>query len=934
MRYAKLVFIQILAFSYLFICGCASRRVMTGKARDVRDEFLKNEYRFTQVQQPSIADTDLILRIEKQVVQKRSSEKESRMKRSLGIPGWALSFGATAGLAALGSGQIGEGNVVLGRDLIAVSLLIPPAAYFAVHRKGESEWSKAEEEIPGPFLPLSDHSVSILIPGTDYSILTKPDSKGNVELDMTRYVGFYQDGKDMEFKISLADHPEISKSFPVRSSLFASLKSNVEFLLGERGKPALPPYAITKLSLFPQSVMTKAGSSILFKLTVENRGKGPFYRLNAAIKTDQAYLGGDKFYFGKISPGDTKEAVLNLLIPYKFEGGYVKFEITFAEENDYIPDPIQGSFYVEPAAKSKLTYSYQLIDDNSGNSVGNGDGRIQKGEAVDLLLTVKNIGFAAAEDVAARISVPNLPNIEVNIPEEKLGVLGPGEWKTAKLTFTAKKTAAGNSVPIRLHISEKLWDQNIERSLEFPLEAELAPQILELRREVVAQAQEASIFGGADQQTSVIGKIQQGSSLLATGQLGDWFRVELPDGLKGWVKSGEVGIRKTDISSDEAGRVVNASNAAVIRVFEQMPPSIAVFTPESERVVVAVEATELAGLITDDKGILEYQITVNGDLVKSGDRERGFQIAPVSEPSAQTARREIRFREVLPLKEGANTVFIVASDADGLTARKEITVERTVQMPEIWAVVVGISKYLNIRDLNYADKDAEAFNDFLVHHLNVPSDHVQLLINEQATLNNVKKVIGDDLRRNAGQEDQVLIFFAGHGAVEPDLSNQDGDGMSKYLMMHDTQPDALYSTALPMDEVARMFERISSERVVYIGDACYSGASGGRTILAHQTRATLSDEFLNRLSSGKGRIILTASGANELSLEDDRIQHGVFTYHLLKGLKGEADLDGDGFVSVDEAYSYVSRIVPESTGQSQHPVKKGETEGQIIIGRK
>ncbi|MBN1893214.1 caspase family protein [bacterium] len=934
MHHNKLIYILSIYLSMIFLSGCVSRRVMTGKNRDVREEFYRNEYRFTQVQQPSITDPDLVVQIEKQVVQKRFSDKESRMKRSLGIPGWALAFGATAGLAAAGSGQIGEGNVVLGRDLIALGVLIPPAAYIAAGRKGEPQWEKAEDLVQGSFHPLTENSISIVIPGTDYSIQTKPDSQGRVELDMTRFISFYQDGKDMEFKMSLADEPGISKYFPVRSSLFASLISNVEYLLGEKGKPALPPYAVTKLSLFPQSGMTKAGSAILFKLTVENRGKGPFYRLTAALRTDKDLGSGNKFYFGKINPGDTKEAVLNMEIPYKFEGGYVKFEILFTEENDYIPDPIMGSFYIEPAGKSKLTYSYQLIDDNSGNSVGNGDGRIQKGEAIDLLLTVKNIGTAAAENVAVRISVPNLPNIEVNVPEEKLGVLGPGEWKTAKLTFTAKKTAAGNSVPIQLQISEKIWDQNIERSLDIPLEAELAPQILELRREVVAQAQEASIFGGADHQTSVIGKIQKGSSLLATGQLGDWYRVELTDGLKGWVKSGDVGIRKTDISADEAGRVVSASNASVIRIFEQMPPAIAIFTPESEHVVVAVETMELAGLITDDKGIFEYQITVNGDLVKSQDRERGFQVEPVSEPSVQTGKREIRFREVLPLKEGDNTIFIMASDADGLTAGKEITVERTVKMPEIWAVVVGISRYQKIRDLNYADKDAEAFNDFLIHHLNVPEDHIQTLTNEQATLNNVKKVIGDDLRRNAGQEDQVMIFFAGHGAVEPDLSNQDGDGLSKYLMMHDTQPDALYSTALPMDEVARMFGRISSDRVVYIGDACYSGASGGRTILTHQTRATLSDEFLNRLSTGKGRIILTASGANELSLEDDRIQHGVFTYHLLKALKGEADLDGDGFVSVDEAYSYVSRIVPESTGQSQHPVKKGETEGQIIIGRK
>lgn len=36
--------------------------------------------------------------------------------------------------------------------------------------------------------------------------------------------------------------------------------------------------------------------------------------------------------------------------------------------------------------------------------------------------------------------------------------------------------------------------------------------------------------------------------------------------------------------------------------------------------------------------------------------------------------------------------------------------------------------------------------------------------------------------------------------------------------------------------------------------------------------------------------------------------------------------------TVDEAYTYVSKKVPEVTGQKQNPVKKGEVEGQLILG--
>jgi len=134
-----------------------------------------------------------------------------------------------------------------------------------------------------------------------------------------------------------------------------------------------------------------------------------------------------------------------------------------------------------------------------------------------------------------------------------------------------------------------------------------------------------------------------------------------------------------------------------------------------------------------------------------------------------------------------------------------------------------------------------------------------------------------------------------------------------------------------MGEISHIISRINSDRLIFIADACYSGASGGRTVPLQGIRSNLSDAFLNRIASGKGRVIMTASGPNEVSVEDDDLQHGVFTYHLMEAMKGKADYDTDGFVTVDEAYRYVSEKVPNATEQQQHPVKKGTVEGQLIL---
>jgi uncharacterized caspase-like protein len=121
---------------------------------------------------------------------------------------------------------------------------------------------------------------------------------------------------------------------------------------------------------------------------------------------------------------------------------------------------------------------------------------------------------------------------------------------------------------------------------------------------------------------------------------------------------------------------------------------------------------------------------------------------------------------------------------------------------------------------------------------------------------------------------------------------------------------------MPMREVEIFFQRLAAERVTFIADTCFSGATSGRTFATTSRRAVVSEAFLTCLSRGKGRIVLTASRVNQVSQERDSLGHGVFAYYLLEGLNGKADQDGDGIITVDKIYNYVSLKVPEATGQN------------------
>jgi hypothetical protein len=354
------------------------------------------------------------------------------------------------------------------------------------------------------------------------------------------------------------------------------------------------------------------------------------------------------------------------------------------------------------------------------------------------------------------------------------------------------------------------------------------------------------------------------------------------------------------------------------------PPIIAIASPiGNDR--VEVNKIILSGVAEDEQGLENLQIFINEESLESK-IGRGIKWPEKSHP------KRLSFRESIPLQRGRNQIKIRAVDSDGLSSENMVTVHYLERRKNVWAVIIGINNYPSIRKLKYAVNDARMFYNYLVNYNNIPSEFVTLLVDQKATLTKLRSILGTHLKNMAGKDDMVIIFFAGHGAIEKEVMSPDGDGLEKYLLPYDADPKDLYATALPMGEISRIFKRIRSERLVFIADSCYSGASGGRTIDIAGIRANISDAFLERITSGKGRVIMTASGANEVSAENDELRQGVFTYFLIEGLKGKADADRDGLITVDEVYRYVSDKVPQATGQEQLPVKKGTVEGRLVLG--
>lgn len=238
-----------------------------------------------------------------------------------------------------------------------------------------------------------------------------------------------------------------------------------------------------------------------------------------------------------------------------------------------------------------------------------------------------------------------------------------------------------------------------------------------------------------------------------------------------------------------------------------------------------------------------------------------------------------------------------------------------------WAVVVGISRYRDssIIPLKYADADAKAFHDFLTSPSagpgGFPSKNTRLLLNADATYKNIRSALWTFLKR-ATDDDQVVIYFAGHGAPDPDRPDE------LYLLPFDTEGSDIAGSALRMADVREATRRVFAHDLLIIVDACHSaGVSGqaGRRGIASENR--INDAFLKQLAGSSGGVaVFTASEASQVSREGPEWGgHGIFTHYVLDALHGAADTNSDSIVTLREMMEWVRDTVRRETNNAQNP---------------
>ncbi len=318
----------------------------------------------------------------------------------------------------------------------------------------------------------------------------------------------------------------------------------------------------------------------------------------------------------------------------------------------------------------------------------------------------------------------------------------------------------------------------------------------------------------------------------------------------------------------------------------------------------------IRGKVTDDKGVIS--LLVNGK--KSSIKSDGT------------------FASKIKLAIGKNIIKIQAEDINNNVAEKSIIIIREEYISELTladvdippkttmnnsdglAVVIGIENYQYVPDATYAYNDAEVFREYLSQTLGYKKQRIKLATNSKATQAELNKLLGLNgwISRNIvkGKSD-VVVYFSGHG-----IANQ--KDKSTGILPFDVDPN--YSVGLPLKKLYKDLASMGAKSVTVYLDACFTGQTRDAKMLIADARPII---ILPKENATPDNVnVFSAATGSQISGAIKEKEHGLFTYFLLKGLSGDADLNKDKVVKLDELSQFVLKNVKENAalnGREQTP---------------
>ncbi len=265
-------------------------------------------------------------------------------------------------------------------------------------------------------------------------------------------------------------------------------------------------------------------------------------------------------------------------------------------------------------------------------------------------------------------------------------------------------------------------------------------------------------------------------------------------------------------------------------------------------------------------------------------------------------------------KEGYKVVTIEGKPFSKKVVNKpkkavSVAAEKSQLYGKSWALIIGVNKYKYWPQLSYAVNDAQGIAEVLQQRFTFDKERIFTLYDEDATRENITEYLAETLSdpEKVKPNDRVFIFYAGHGMTRTLPSGRN----LGYIVPVDAALNKFHRKSISMTHLQDFSEMIPAKHVYFVMDSCYSGIA-----LTRGGGMQTGSKYLEEISSRHARQILTAGGADQEVADGGPDGHSIFTWSLIQGLKGDADLDNNKIITATELGAYVAPLVANNSSQT------------------
>jgi len=364
-----------------------------------------------------------------------------------------------------------------------------------------------------------------------------------------------------------------------------------------------------------------------------------------------------------------------------------------------------------------------------------------------------------------------------------------------------------------------------------------------------------------------------------------------------------------DLMGDQLGfvatadLVIEASSLAIRegeKSYTPKPPVIALISPNSDGLTIDSKALNFSAGIKSPSPVTQVKVKVNGTEVPSQTNMKNDGDYPVM------------VEQALTLAEGSNEITVEAQNQDGLVQTSTVTVTvKTPNQPIVrngndYALFFATDDYDQWTDLVNPVRDARTIAQELEQYYGF---NTELVIG--ASRKEILRTLKEYARRSYGPNDQLLIFFAGHGRFDEFF----GEG---YVVCSNSEKDDEGNNSyLSHSSLRTIVNNIPCQHTFLVMDVCFGGTidpfiAQGSTRGGNNTgpgdKEMTQTEFIDRKMKFKTRKYLT-SGGKEYVPDGSPGSHSPFTRKFLEGLRNYGG--HDKIITLGELVLYFERLLPE-----------------------